>query len=94
LSHPSGNRLYELSDEECARLDHVLALHDPRARGGWVRRFLSERVPGVIYPPGERGQPTDVAIDRAIGGNLFTPKWGTSQRGESGDRLDRPGSSG
>jgi hypothetical protein len=80
LGHPDGNRLYELSDDEYARLEHLLSHAEPRGRGAWVKRFLGERVPRVIYPPGERGVPTDVAIDRAIGGNFFTPKWGRTGR--------------
>ena len=43
-----------------------------------IRRFLGERVPTVIYPPGVRGAPEGVEVDRAIGGNFFTPKWGRS----------------
>jgi hypothetical protein len=78
LGHPDGNRLYELSDEEFERLEHLLAIDDPRARGGWVKRFLGERVPSVIYPPGARGAPDELPVDRAIGGNFFTPKWGRS----------------
>jgi hypothetical protein len=76
LGHPDGNQLFELSDDEFARLEHLLGHADPRARGGWVKRFLGERVPRVIYPPGQLGPPPDVEIDRAIGGNFFTPKWG------------------
>lgn len=76
LGRPDGARLYELSDEEFARLEHLLALVEPRARGAWVARFLGEREPAAVYPPGSLGPPEDIAIDRAIGGNQFTPKWG------------------
>ena len=75
LAHPDGPRLYELSDDEFARLEHVLEMEQPRARGAWVRRFLDERMPAAVYPPGTTGPP-DLDIDRALGGNLFTPKWG------------------
>jgi hypothetical protein len=75
VARPDGAQLFELSDEEFARLEHLLAIEQPRARGAWVRRFLDERVPSKIYPPGSMGPP-DVEIDRALGGNLFTPKWG------------------
>lgn len=75
-SQPSGNRLYELSEGEYARLEHIIGIVDPRARGVWVKRFLGERVPVTIFPPGIKGPPDDVQIDRALGGNFFTPKWG------------------
>lgn len=87
LAHPDGSRLYELSDQEFDRLEHMLAMVAPRARGAWVRRFLAERVPRVIYPPGQLGPPDDVTIDRAIGGNQFTPKWGRQRP----DREDASG---
>ncbi len=76
LARPDGIRLYELSDAEFARLDHLLSLVEPPARGEWVARFLSERDASAIYPPGTRGPPEDIQIDRAIGGNQFTWKWG------------------
>lgn len=79
VGRPDGNRLFELTDEEFARLEYVLKMVDPRARGTWVRRFLEERVPTVIYPPGVRGPPEDLIVDRAIGGNLFTRKWGRTR---------------
>ncbi len=79
LGQPDGARLFELSDEEFARLDHMLALADPRARGAWVKRFLNERVPAAIYPPGTLGPPDGREIDRAIGGNQFTRKWGRTR---------------
>lgn len=77
LGHPDGNQLFELTDDEFARLEHLLGHVEPRARGTWVKRFLGERVPSVIYPPGQLGPP-EVEVDRAIGGNFFTPKWGRS----------------
>ena len=83
LGHPDGARLYELSDDEFARLNHLLGLIAPPARGEWVKRFLGERVPAAIYPPGTMGPPDDFAVDRAIGGNQFTWKWG---RTSSDDR--------
>jgi hypothetical protein len=76
LGRPDGARLYELSDEEFARLNHLLTLVAPPARGEWVARFLGERAPTEIYPPGTLGPPDDIQIDRAIGGNQFTWKWG------------------
>lgn len=76
LARPDGIRLYELSDDEYARLDHLLALVEPPARGEWVARFLGERVPTEVYPSGTLGPPDGVKIDRAIGGNQFTWKWG------------------
>jgi hypothetical protein len=75
VAHPEGARLYELSDEEFARLEHLLALGEPRSRGRWVGRFLGERIPVDVFPPGSLGPP-DLRVDRAIGGNYFTPKWG------------------
>ena len=76
IAHPEGARLYELTDAEHERFEHVLALQAPHARGAWARRFLSERAPAAIFPPGARGLPDDLVVDRAIGGNAFTPKWG------------------
>ena len=76
LARPEGARLYELSDEEFARLEHLLTLVEPPSRGEWVGRFLGERVPAQIYSPGTLGPPDDIQIDRAIGGNQFTRKWG------------------
>jgi hypothetical protein len=76
LARPDGIRLYELSDDEYARLDHLLDLIEPPARGEWVARFLGERIAAQSYPPGTRGPPNDLPIDRAIGGNQFTWKWG------------------
>jgi hypothetical protein len=81
LGRPDGARLFELSDQEYARLEHLLEMQEPRARGSWVRRFLNERVPTTIYPPGSTGPPRDIHIDRALGGNLFTPKWGRQPPG-------------
>ena len=80
LGRPDGARLFELSDEEYARLEHLLSLVEPRARGTWVARFLDERIPAAIYPPGTQGLPDDVEIDRALGGNQFTRKWGRTHR--------------
>ena len=76
LARPDGARLFELSDEEFARLEHVLEIEEPRARGSWVRRFLGERVPTTIYPPGSTGPPDDVQIDRALGGEPLHPEVG------------------
>lgn len=77
LARPDGSRLYELTDEEFARVEHLLSLSNPRARAAWVARFLSERIPKAIYRPGRKGPPEDLVIDRAIGGNQALPKWGT-----------------
>jgi hypothetical protein len=79
VGHPEGPRLYELTDAEYARLDHLMASVEPLARAAWVMRFLGERTPAVVFPPGSRGLPDGIAIDRAIGGNMFTPKWGRNQ---------------
>ena len=76
LARPDGARLYELSDGEFERIEHLLNLVEPRARGAWVARFLGEREPAAIYPPGSLGPPAEIEIDRAIGGNHSTRKWG------------------
>jgi hypothetical protein len=76
IAAPTGALLYELSDEEFARFEHLLNLQDPPARGAWARRFLGEREPAQVFAPGTRGLPEDLAVDRAIGGNQFTVKWG------------------
>jgi hypothetical protein len=86
VARPEGAQLFELSDEEFARLEHVLEIEEPRARGAWVRRFMNERVPAMTYAPGSTGPPDDVEIDRALGGNLFTPKWGRQRPKRSTER--------
>jgi hypothetical protein len=86
LGRPDGSRLYELTDEEFARLEHLLGMVSPRARGAWTRRFLAERVPIAVYEPGTRGIPDEYRVDRAIGGNQFTPKWGQTTPRDPEDR--------
>jgi hypothetical protein len=76
IAAPTGARLYELSEPEFERFEHLLELQDPPARGVWARRFLGEREPARVFPPGLRGLPDDLTVDRAIGGNAFTRKWG------------------
>jgi hypothetical protein len=76
IAAPTGARLYALSDAEFERFEHLLGLQDPAARGAWARRFLGEREPVQLFPPGSRGLPADITVDRAIGGNAFTRKWG------------------
>ena len=76
IAAPTGARLYELSDAEFERFEHVLALQAPGERGTWAQRFLAEREPTQVFPPGMRGLPEGLIVHRAIGGNFFTPKWG------------------
>ncbi|MDQ3855870.1 MAG: hypothetical protein M3281_05670 [Chloroflexota bacterium] len=85
VAHPSGARLYELTDDEYARFEHLLNLERPSHRGAWALRFLAEREPLQVLPPNARGgdQLEALDVDRAVGGNLFTPKWGRRQSGRS-----------
>ncbi|MBA2362669.1 MAG: hypothetical protein H0V86_03970 [Chloroflexia bacterium] len=85
VASPKGPRLYELSDEEYGRFDHLLALARPADRGAWALRFLREREPVQVFPPGARGteEIADLCIDRAIGGNFFSPKWGQIEGGRT-----------
>ncbi len=76
IAAPTGARLYALSEAEFERFEHLLGLQDPAARGAWARRFLGEREPVQVFPPGAHGLPGDISVDRAIGGNAFTRKWG------------------
>lgn len=83
LANPTGPRLYELTDAEFKRLEYLLDLAEPAERGAWANRFLAEREPSEIFPPGASGAEvyTGLAVDRAIGGNFFTPKWGQIRGG-------------
>ena len=87
IADPRGARLYELSDEEYARFEHLLGLERPADRGAWAARFLGEREPELVLPPGATGASLEeiaaLGVDRAVGGNLFTPKWGRTERGRS-----------
>jgi hypothetical protein len=76
IAIPTGARLYALSEAEFERFEHLLSMQYPTARGAWARRFLAEREPVRIYPAGMRGLPDDIQVDRAIGGNAFTVKYG------------------
>ena len=77
VASPTGARLYEMSDEEFARFDYLLHLERPAERGAWAERFLGERLPIRVFPPGARGEALEeIEVDRAVGGNYFTPKWG------------------
>ncbi|HEU4792595.1 MAG TPA: hypothetical protein VFS96_02960, partial [Nitrolancea sp.] len=89
VANPGGARLYELTDGEFDRLEYLLELAEPTERGAWAVRFLAERQPSEIFPPGTSGAEalTGLAVDRAIGGNFFTPKWGRIRDGRS-DHLD------
>lgn len=85
VADPAGARLYELSEEEYARFEHLLLLERPAERGVWASRFLREREPLRVFPPGSRGlsleEMDELGVDRAVGGNYFTPKWGRIQDG-------------
>jgi hypothetical protein len=85
IANPTGPRLYELTDEEFKRLEYLLELAEPALRGAWVVRFLAERGPAEIFPPGVSGAEasTGIAVDRAIGGNFFTSKWGRIRGGRN-----------
>ncbi len=85
VANPGGARLYELTDGEFDRLEYLLELAEPTERGAWAVRFLAERQPSEIFPPGASGAEalTGLAVDRAIGGNFFTPKWGRIRDGRS-----------
>ncbi len=85
IAAPTGARLYALSEAEYERFEYLLGLQDPAARGAWARRFLGEREPVQLFPPGAHGLPADISVDRAIGGNAFTRKWGRL-RGDGRDR--------
>jgi hypothetical protein len=83
VANPTGPRLYELTNEEFERLDYLLELAEPAERGAWAARFLGERVPSRVFPPGALGadELEEIVVDRAIGGNFFTPKWGQIRGG-------------
>ncbi len=83
VASPEGPHLYELSDEEFERFDHLLSLAQPADRGAWALRFLGERIPTRVFEPGARGASAieELRIDRAIGGNFFTRKWGRIESG-------------
>ena len=84
VADPEGARLYELTDEEYARFDYLLGLERPADRRAWATRFLSEREPARVFPPGTRGtELEEIEADRAIGGNFFTPKWGRIEDGRA-----------
>ncbi len=89
VANPAGARLYELTDGEFDRLEYLLELAEPAERGIWTIRFLAERRPSQVFPPGASGAEalTGIAVDRAIGGNFFTAKWGRIR----GGRGARPG---
>ncbi len=89
IAAPTGARLYALSEAEFERFEYLLGLHDPAARGAWARRFLGEREPVQIFPPGAHGVLEDIVVDRAIGGNAFTRKWGRL-RGDGRGRGEGP----
>lgn len=84
IASPDGARLYELSDEEFDRFEYLLDMEKPEERRGWATRFLGERTPERVFPPGARGADLEeVEIDRAIGGNYWTSKWGKVRDGRS-----------
>ena len=85
LASPDGPRLYELSDEEYRRFEYLLALERPTDRGAWALRFLREREPVQVFSPGARGteEIADLGVDRAIGGNFFSSKWGQIEGGRA-----------
>jgi hypothetical protein len=85
VASPTGPRLYELSDEEFERFDYLLGLREPADRGAWALRFLQERVPARVFQPGVRGtrEIEELEVDRAVGGNFFTPKWGRIEEGRA-----------
>jgi hypothetical protein len=85
VANPAGARLYELTDGEFDRLEYVLELAEPAERRIWTIRFLAERQPSQVFPPGASGAEvaTEIDIDRAIAGNFFTPKWGRIRGGRS-----------
>lgn len=80
VANPAGARLYELSAEEYARFEYLLEIERPSERGAWAARFFAERAPIRTFPPGARGlgveELDELGVDRAVGGNQFTPKWG------------------
>ena len=86
VASPLGPRLYELSDEEFERFEYLLGIERPAERGAWASRFLGERVPARTFPPGVRGSAEleDLEVDRAVGGNFFTAKWGRTKDGRGG----------
>lgn len=86
VASPQGPRLYELSDDEFRRFNHLLSLAQPVERGAWALRFLGEREPVRTFSPGTQGLPDlgDTQIDRAVGGNFFAPKWGQIKDGREG----------
>ncbi len=83
VASPAGPRLYQMSDDEFERFDYLLGLEEPGERGTWALRFLGERTPTRIFPPGTLGteELEELDIDRAVGGNYFTPKWGRIEEG-------------
>lgn len=85
VAHPLGVRLYEMEDHEFDRFDYLLQLSDPAERGAWATRFLAEREPTQIFPPGARGADawSEIEADRVIGGNAFTAKWGQIEGGRT-----------
>ena len=86
VASPLGPRLYELSDEELERFGCLRGLERSAERGAWALRFLGERVPARTFPPGARGSAEleDLEVDRAVGGNFFTAKWGRTKDGRGG----------
>lgn len=86
VANPEGPRLYELSDAEFERFDYLLGLAQPAERGAWALRFLAERAPTRIFPSGTQGlaELGETEVDRAIGGNYFSPKWGRLREGREG----------
>ncbi len=85
VANPAGARLYELTDGEYDRLEYLLELAEPAERRIWTIRFLAERQPSQVFPPGASGAEvvTDFDIDRAISGNFFTSKWGRIRGGRN-----------
>lgn len=85
VANPTGPKLYELTDGEFDRLEYLLELAEPAERGAWAVRFLAERQPSQVFPPGASGAEAmaGIAVDRAIGGNFFTPKWGRIHGGRT-----------
>ena len=83
VASPSGPLLFEMSDEEFSRFDYLLGLAVPAERGAWALRFLAERTPARVFQPGARGMEElgEIEVDRAVGGNFFTPKWGRIRGG-------------
>lgn len=85
VANPAGPKLYDLTDGEFDRLEYLLELAEPAERGAWASRFLAEREPSHVFPPGASGAEalTGIDVDRAIGGNFFTPKWGRMRGGRT-----------